>query len=54
MRKKRKKPTGLPPEAQERFERTQKLLAERIAYHEARIAARKRGEDPGAARPTTA
>jgi hypothetical protein len=31
------------------FERTQRLLAERIAYHEARIAARERGESPDAA-----
>jgi hypothetical protein len=27
----------------------QRMLAERIAYHEARIAARERGEDPDAA-----
>ena len=47
-RKRKKKRTGLSPEARERFERTQKLLAERIAYHEARIAARERGEDPDA------
>ena len=50
MKKKRKKKlTGRSPEDVERFERSQKLLAERIAYHEARIAARERGEDPDAA-----
>jgi hypothetical protein len=48
MRKKRKIP-DLPPEVLERHERAQRLLAERIAYHEARIAARERGESPGAA-----
>ena len=51
MGKKRKKTsTGRSPEARERFERTQKVLAERIAYYEARIAARERGEDPDAAK----
>ena len=50
MKKRRKKKsTTLPAEDRERFERTQKLLSERIAYHEARIAARERGEDPDAA-----
>ena len=51
-KKKRKKTTMdrvLPPEVWERHERTQRMLAERIAYHEARIAARERGEDPDAA-----
>ena len=47
-RKKRKIP-DLPAEVRERHERTQRMLAERIAYHEARIAARERGEDPDAA-----
>ena len=52
MKKKRKKKTTdrvLPPEFWERHERTQRMLAERIAYHEARIAARERGENPDAA-----
>jgi hypothetical protein len=50
-RRKRKKipEKVLPPEFWERHERTQRMLAERIAYHEARIAARERGEDPDAA-----
>ncbi len=30
-------------------DRVQRMLAERIAYYEARIAARQRGEDPDAA-----
>jgi hypothetical protein len=49
-RKKRKRipERVLPPEFWERHERTQRMLAERIAYHEARIAARERGEDPDA------
>ena len=47
-RKKRNIP-DLPREVRERHERTQKMLAERIAYHEARIAARERGEEPNAA-----
>ena len=47
-RKKRNIP-DLPHEVRERHERTQKMLAERIAYHEARIAARERGEEPNAA-----
>ena len=49
MKKKRKKRTGRTPEEIERHEQTQKLLAERITYHEARIAARERGENPDAA-----
>jgi hypothetical protein len=51
MKKKRKRTTTdhLTPEERARFERTSKLLLERIAYHEARIAARERGEDPEAA-----
>lgn len=36
-------------ELREAFETSQRKLAERIAYHEARIAARERGEDPDAA-----
>ena len=51
MKKKRQKKTtdrALPPEFWERHERTQRMLAERIAYYEARIAARERGEDPDA------
>jgi len=49
-RKKRKKRiTGLPPEVWAEHERTQRMLAERIAYHEARIAARERGENPDTA-----
>ena len=50
MKKKRKREIpGLPPELREQHERTQRMLAERIAYHEARIAARERGENPDAA-----
>lgn len=51
MKKKRKKKMerALPPEFWERHERSQRMLAERIAYHEARIAARERGENPEAA-----
>ncbi len=49
-RKKRKKTVDyLTPEERDRFEQTSKLLLERIAYHEARIAARERGDDPGTA-----
>ena len=47
-RKKRKRIPDFPAEVRERHERTQRMLAERIAYHEARIAARERGEDPDA------
>ena len=39
----------LPPEFWKEHERVQRMFAERIAYHEARIAARERGEDPDAA-----
>ena len=48
--KKRKKTaeSALQREFREGFERSQKMLAERIAYHEARIAACERGEDPDA------
>ncbi len=40
MKKKRKKMIrqGLPPELQAQHEKTQRILAERIAYHEAKIA----------------
>ena len=48
-RKKRLPERVLPADFWERHERTQRMLAERIAYHEARIAARERGEDPDAA-----
>ena len=48
-KKRKKKIRGLPPEFWQRHERTQRMLAERIAYHEARIAAREHGEDPDAA-----
>ncbi|MDQ3380476.1 MAG: hypothetical protein M3546_09150 [Actinomycetota bacterium] len=48
-RKRKRKIPDLPPEVRERHERTQRMLAERIAYHEARIAARERGEDPNVA-----
>ncbi len=48
-RKRKRKIPALPLEVRERHERTQRMLAERIAYHEARIAARERGEDPNAA-----
>jgi len=55
MRKKRKTRARTeadrvhPPEWWEEHERVQRMLAERIAYYEARIAARERGEDPDAA-----
>jgi hypothetical protein len=51
MKRRRKKLPRriLPAEFWERHERTQRMLAERIAYHEARIAARERGENPDAA-----
>jgi hypothetical protein len=51
MKKKKKRATEgtRSPEFREGFERSQRMLAERIAYHEARIAARERGEDPDAA-----
>jgi hypothetical protein len=39
----------LSPEFWREHERVQGILAERIAYHEARIAALERGEDPDAA-----
>jgi hypothetical protein len=46
--KKRKKTTTADSERRaelrEQHRRTQQMLAERIAYHEARIAARGRGE----------
>jgi hypothetical protein len=51
-KKKRTKTTVdrvLPPEVWAQHEKTQRMLAERIAYHEARIAARERGENPDAA-----
>jgi hypothetical protein len=51
MKKKRTKKLPervLPPEFWEQHERSQRKLAERIAYYEARIAARERGEDPDA------
>ncbi len=52
MKKRKRKKTvesALPPELREGFERSQQMLAERIAYYEARIAARERGENPDAA-----
>ena len=48
-KKKAKRADLLTPEQRARSERTNRLLLERIAYHEARIAARERGEDPDAA-----
>jgi hypothetical protein len=39
----------LAPDFWKEHERVQRMLADRIAYHEARIAARERGEDPDAA-----
>lgn len=47
-RKKRKKipERVLPPEFWEQHDRVRQMLADRIAYHEARIAARERGEGP--------
>ena len=40
MKKKRKKMIrqGLPPDLKAHFEETQRILAERIAYHEAKMA----------------
>lgn len=38
-----------PADFWQEHERVQRMLAERIAYYEARIAARERGEDPDAA-----
>ena len=52
MKEKKRKPKRTDPlttEQRARSERTNKLLLERIAYHEARIAARERGDDPDAA-----
>ena len=47
MKKRKKKLEIRTPEEIE-SERTNKKLLERIAYYEARIAARERGEDPDA------
>ena len=44
MARKRKKPT-ITPELRERFARTMRLLEERIAYHEKRIAEREAQQD---------
>jgi hypothetical protein len=38
MKKRKKKPTGLTAEEWADHERVQRLLAERIAYHEAKLA----------------
>lgn len=38
MKRKKRVRQGLPPEIREQYERTQKLLADRIAYHRAKIA----------------
>ena len=48
-RQKRTEEEARRAESRAHFERTQRLLAERIAYHEARIAARERGESADAA-----
>jgi hypothetical protein len=53
-KKRKTKSRGLPPEFWEQHENAQRLLAERIAYHEARIAAAERGHDPEQAVATTA
>jgi hypothetical protein len=45
---KRKKMKPIPPEVKERWERTQRVLAERIAYYE-----RKLGDKGEAAPPQT-
>jgi hypothetical protein len=50
-RRRRRTIPDLSPEVRERHERTHRQLAERIAYHEARIAAEERGEDPDAVDP---
>jgi hypothetical protein len=47
-KRKRTEGTTRSAEFRESFERSQRKLAARIAYHEARIAARERGEDPDA------
>jgi hypothetical protein len=55
MRKKRKGPEATSPERdaelREQHARTQRMLADRIAYHQARVAERKRasGERPSVA-----
>jgi hypothetical protein len=47
MEKKRKRKTpGLPPEVWEQHHRTQRLLAERIAYHGAKLAEERAARDP--------
>jgi transcriptional regulator with XRE-family HTH domain len=55
MKKRKKKTrtegTTRSAEFRESFDRSQRKLAERIAYHEARIAARERGDDPDAVDP---
>jgi hypothetical protein len=38
MKRKKRTRRGLPPEIREQYERTEKLLADRIAYHRAKIA----------------
>jgi hypothetical protein len=51
-RKKRKRTDGTQSaEFRASFERSQRKLAERIAYHEARASASERGEDPDAVDP---
>lgn len=37
-KRRKRKATGLPREFWEQHERTQRLLAERIAYHQAKLA----------------
>ena len=37
MERKKRVRRGLPPELKEQYEQTQNLLAERIAYHRAKI-----------------
>jgi hypothetical protein len=37
MKRKKRVRRGLPPEIREQYARTEKLLADRIAYHRAKI-----------------
>ncbi len=44
-KRKRRRTLGLPREFWEQHERTQRLLAERIAYHQARAAEERAARD---------
>ena len=45
---KRKKMKPIPPEMKERFALTMRMLEERIAYYERKIAAQEAGDQPQA------